>query len=694
MYWSARPFVRIVIFFIAGIYSYYSLPVIRQINIFFLIFSVLVLLITAIILSKIKWDISYNPVKGSVFALLIFFSGLLISSFHFPQAADKFFSKKGTFLGEIIAQPAEKTNIYKTVIRIRKNYDSLIINNFKIIAYIEKSDSIKPAYGDIIIFKSYIKPPEPPKNPEEFDYRNFLIRKGISHVTYLNRNAYKILGNKPPNKVKQLALKLRNTLLKALQQNGIRGEEYSVAAAILLGYDDTMDDAVRENYQKAGAMHVLCVSGLHAGIVYLVFNFLLAFLNKKKKQRLVKTVLLLIIVWFYAFLTGLSPSILRATVMISFFIIGNEIKRDKDAYNTLAMSAFFLLLYNPAFLFDVGFQLSYAAVFGIITFYPPLNRLIWLKSKLLKKLWSVIAVSLAAQLGTFPLVAHYFHTFPTYFLLTNIIIFPFSFLIVTGGLFFIFVFRIPVISKIVATILSGMIYLMNFSVSYIAKLPGSNIQDIYFPWFKVIIVYIIIFSFFAIVILKKKRYLFFILASLLLLVVNETIHRYITLNNNRLIVYNIQHNGSAADFITGKHHILLTNNRDFNKINYFVNNLRIKMGLKKNNMTFDSAKSDVIHNFQFYDDLISFNGLRIAKPSHKYFPAKNKMKVDNIWITQDNITSPEDLLDAFRFKKIILDASVSSRQRNKWVKFLTEKEIPFYDISEKGALIINLNQPD
>ncbi len=691
MYWSARPFVRIVLIYIAGVYSYFTIGILQSVPdyIFIVIFSLF--LVTTAFLVKKKFDIKYNPYKGFVFGALIFTLALLISSLNFPEFKKIKPGMKGVFLGNVISNPVETENTVKVVVRIKKLNDSLLENDFKAMVYLRKRNDNKIFYGDDILFYAFLKEPEGPKNPEEFDYKRFLRYKGIDRIAYAGKYDYKILGSSPGNYLKYIAFKLRDKLLKSLQENGIEGKEFAVAAAVILGYDDVMDDDIRMNYKNAGAMHVLCVSGLHVGIVYLVLNFLLGFLKKTRLQRLIKVTVLLVAVWFYAFLTGLSPSVLRATVMISFFIIGNEVQRDKDAYNTLAMSAFFLLVINPALLFDVGFQLSYAAVLGIITFYNPVYRLFWVKNNILDKLWSVTAVSLAAQLGAFPIAVHYFNTFPVYFLLTNLIVFPFSFLIITGGLLFMMVSWIAPVAKIVALLLSGMIYLMNYLVEFVSHLSGSVIKDLYFPWIKVFIIYSIMVSVYIFLSGENKRSVFAVLISILALLIFQTFHKFNNLTQKDIVFYDTGKAGNTVDFINGKNHLLITDAGKISDIEYFTDKFRIKKGLDKNYLKFDTTYKKPNQGVFISNDFISFEKMRIVKPEKKFYKTGNKPEVDKLWITDKTKQSLTELSEILDFKEVILGSGINEYYLKKYKRELENQNIPFYDISENGCLIIDLN---
>ena len=171
-------------------------------------------------------------------------------------------------------------------------------------------------------------------------------------------------------------------------------------------------------------MHVLAVSGLHVGIIFFILNFLLTPLNRNKRLLKIKLFLLVGALWFYAFLTGLSPSVMRSCTMFSFIVVGENLNKRTNIYNTLAASAFLLMLINPLIIFGAGFQLSYIAVISIVFFQPRLAALVAVKNRILKYVWDLFTVSVAVQIGTAPISIFYFHQFPVYFWLSNFIVIP------------------------------------------------------------------------------------------------------------------------------------------------------------------------------------------------------------------------------------------------------------------------------
>ena len=692
MYWSARPFVRIFLFLASGIYVAFNFGAVREVPLFAYYAAIILLLIIAVILLPKKLSYSAHRIKGVVAGAALFLTGILITLPNLPPVPGQQTATRGTYLGIITSQPSSSDKTIKAVVIIKKRFDTLQSNlPQKAVIYLEKKGNKALNYGDEIIFSATLKPPEAPGNPYQFNYKLFLKAKGIGLVAYIPANSYQIIGNNPPNIVTELALKLRNKTLKALRENGLTGEQYAVAAAIVLGYDDVMNDEIRQNYQRAGAMHVLCVSGLHVGVIYLVLASLLGFLNKSRKQKIVKTTVLLAAVWMYALLTGMAPSVMRATVMISFIIIGNEIERDKDAYNTLAMSAVFLLVYDPGFLFNVGFRLSYAAVLGIVTFYRPLYRLFYFKNIVIDKLWSATAVSMAAQAGAFPVAAMYFHFFPVWFLLSNLIIMLFSTIIISAGMLFILFSWVPVISGWIATALSGMIFLMNYLISIIGNFPVAGINDLYFPALKVILIYLMLIFGYNLIVLRKAAFTIPVLSTVLLLIIFETSHRYETLTQNKIIIYDAGYHHTAIDFINGENHLLLCDSaliNDPRKIDFFTENSRIAFGLKKN---FSSVGLPVKpNNIALYGNgnIFVFNNRIIVKEgTNNFHPLTKPLKVDVLWITAPGNINTDKLLKTFSPLQVVISLPACSKKTKTIKDAFSELQIPVHETDRNGAYI-------
>jgi len=324
----------------------------------------------------------------------------------------------------------------------------------------------------------------------------------------------------PPSSsiIKEKAIQVQHYFSEALAEAGISGSEYSIINAILLGNKESLDTELRAYYNAVGVGHILCVSGLHVGVIFLILNFLLHPLDYSKKSRLFKALILLFFIWIYACITGLSPSVTRAATMFSFVTFGNLLHRHTNIFHSLFTSLFILLIINPLWLFNLGFQLSYAAVFGIVIFQQKLVALWTPKNKVLTYLWNLITVSVAAQLATFPLSVYTFGMFPNYFLLGNLSVVTLSFVIVVSGVLLLVVSFVPYLSTWVAQLLTFEIKLMNILTQSIRKMPGSVTENISISWVQMLLIYLCIIFFFLLLQQQKKRYYWLGLTSILALV--------------------------------------------------------------------------------------------------------------------------------------------------------------------------------
>ena len=449
--WFKYPFIRLLIPFSIGIYAAFSFFEVRLekesvrllLIIIFLILLSLVLISIFIKNYRFRW----------IFSVLLF-SYLILLGFSFVKIRDydlivndisKVENIPKYYLARLCECPSVKEKSIKTMLEVfafEENENVRSINS-KIIAYFEKNDkSLKLKYGDCILFFASPEEVKGPPNPEQFDYKDYLYKRGVSHQVYLRSDAWFYMNRNDANPIYRFSYWIRDFLLKTMRNLGIEEDEYAVAAAILLGYDDSLPHELRQKYVAAGAMHILCVSGLHVGVVFMVFSYMLFFLDDRKgKQRVVKQFILLFLIWFYAMLAGLAPSILRATIMLSFVIIGNIINRKGVLLNSLAASAFILLCMNPSNLFDIGFLLSYVAVIGIVVLQGPISKMFYSKYKIVNKIWEITSVTIAAQLATAPFTIYYFHQFPIYFWLSNLFMTPISSVVIVGGMILLLIFR-------------------------------------------------------------------------------------------------------------------------------------------------------------------------------------------------------------------------------------------------------------
>lgn len=696
-FWNQVPIVRPCIFFILGILSALYLDADVHIPMFVFI----ALFFVAIIFSS-KRIVTYKNiwVYGVIIYLLIFLSGFEITNIKTSKFDSDNFINFKTGDNPVIVQLLEpvtaKPNSYKSVVKVIavKDKGSWRSTKGKAIVYFKK-DSLASElfYGDRIIFNKNFDEIAAPANPYEFNYKKYLSQKGIYNQVYLKQNDWKIISRNNGNKIYAYSFKLKEYLLNILKDNGITGDEFAVVSAMLLGASDYLSPELRAEYSGAGAMHILCVSGLHVGIIFLILNSLLFFLNKNKYARFLKAVILLIFIWFYALLTGLSPSVVRASTMMSFIVVGNTFNRQTNIYNTLAASVFLLLIINPFLITQIGFQLSYMAVIGIVTIYPYLYRLMPPYNWLADKIWSLLCLSFSAQLAIFPIVLFYFNNFPNYFLLTNLIVVPLAGFIIYLGMFVICISFINFLNIFFSKILCFVISFLNHSIFYINDLPYSQINNVNINFFELLVIYLIIFSLCFYFIEKRPLILKLGLSFFIILLSSIAYNHYNVVNTRKIIVYNINKH-TAIDFFDKDKSLFFCDSaiiNDDKNLEYKISGNRIKNGIKnieKYNLDEDSLNMETYDFFkeknfiQFYDKRIC-----IIDDDNNFFSGNKKIKIDYLIIRNNKKLNVADLLLNFSPALIIIDSSVSKYYSRKIKEECKNSGIAYYSVSESGAYV-------
>ena len=426
-------------------------------------------------------------------------------------------------------------------------------------------------------------------------------------------------------------------------------------------------------------------------ISYLIYCFL--FSIKEKRGNIIKTFLLLFIVWFYATLSGLSPSVLRSAAMFTFIIIAKGFKFNTDIFNTLAVSCFVLLLYDPYLIMEVGFQLSFLAVFGIVFLQPKLYELWQPKNKIMDWIWTLTAVSLAAQLATFPLGLLYFHQFPNLFLFSNLVVIPVSTVVLYLGVLLFFVSKIIFVGAFVAKLLYWSVYLLNGSVEFMEKLPYAIIQGISISIVETWLIYLMTGFLTAFFFNRKRKYILYFLSTIIVILAVQVQQNYVELHQQRIVIYNAPRS-TAIDLISGKQTIFIADSS-------FINNKSRMLFHVKHNW-WDSgideqrllARKDefVYHNKSVFvkDNFILFCNKRIVfvdtSLSLRSVPSK-KIKVDYLIVSGGPKYKMEKLLSVFDPGKIIFDSSNPSWKVKCWEEECKKFSKSCYDVTSKGAFI-------
>lgn len=423
------------------------------------------------------------------------------------------------------------------------------------LAYFQRDTTRPPLnYGDVIVLDAPFKSIAAPLNPYEFDFKTYAKRQNIFQQIYLKTVDWQPLGNNQANPIWQKVYRLRTACLQLLDRYVTTAEEKKVAQALLLGDKADLDTHITAAYRETGAMHILAVSGLHVGFIAIIFNTILSLLFKPlgNRGRWLQFTVVSLVVWLFACIAGLAPSIARAALMFSLIGLGKLYSNRYNIYNIIAGSAFMLLIINPFMLTDVGFQLSYLAVISLVYYYPKFVQLASFESVIAQKAYESTAVSIAAQIGTLPLVVYYFGQFPIYALLANLIAVPLSSFALWLGLLLIVCSPLPMLATGVGKALGWCIWLLDHYLYAIAKLPNAVIPGISINNWQVILCYaLLIFLIIWVQLSYPKRPLQFALLSAVGLMLFQNWRHWQSYQQSEIVVFHTP-NGSALAAISGK----------------------------------------------------------------------------------------------------------------------------------------------
>ena len=579
--------------------------------------------------------------------------------------------KMVTFRVREVLKPGNYYNKYIIDILKVEGYDT----SGKLLLNIQK-DSLKSPLkvDDILIIRTSFKELIHPLNPYQFDYRLYLEKQYIYHQIFTKKNAlYKV---KEKNQTLfGIANQIREHLNSKLKSYNFKKDELAIINALLLGQRQDISESVFKNYTNAGAIHILAVSGLHVGIILIILSFVLKPLEHFKNGKKLKTILLVTILWSFAIIAGLSASVTRAVTMFSIVTIGLNYKRPSNIFNTLAISIFIILLFKPMFLFDVGFQLSYLAVFAIVSIDPLIYRLWKPNYWIIDKFWHTLTVTFSAQFGILPISLYYFHQFPGLFFLSNLIIIPFLGFILGLGIVVMVLATLNILPDIGAKTFGNIIGSMNDFVGWIASKNQFVIKDISFSILYVLVFYLSIIAF--IKLYKKRNYknlrwffisVFLIQGAFIYTKFSKSSNQFIVFHKSRHTIIGINNKNTflVADDLQNK-----TQVNDKIITDYMVGNhiKTIEKDSLKPLYIFDNKKLLIVDSLSVYN-VKSFNP-------------------DYVLLRQSPKINLNRLIDSIKPKSIIADGSNFKSYIEKWETICSIRKLPFHQTSKKGAYIID-----
>lgn len=677
------PFFRLLLPLVCGIIAYQHTELYRGTLLALLALSAL-LIATGFTIRKPVLQFQFRWLPGLGIFLCMFVAGYFISDRYEHENRFENRDKAGVFSVELTENPAEKCNSYLCRVKTLHYFgtDTSYQTRGKAILYIAKNDAAAALEsGDRLLVKATFNKPDGAMNPEGFDYALYLKRQGFGATAYADTAHWQKTGTNTAFSIFRLAESYQKKLVEIYKRFGIEGDEYAVLAALTLGCKDALHPELRQNYSTSGGMHILAVSGLHVGVVYFVLGFLLSFMDKNRRLKILKTIIIILFLWMYALITGLSPSVIRAALMFSFIALGTIFERKAQIYNTICVSAFIMLLVRPNNLFDVGFQLSYSAVISIIYFQPAISKWIFVKNKILRWIWNLLAVSLAAQIGTAPFGLFYFHQFSNYFIITNLVAIPAAILIIYTALALLAFSSIPYIPVWIAFVLKYMLKGLNICIDFIHDLPFSTLRFSIDLWQITLIIGAIILAS-AFYKSRKFMYLSTCLGCILTVVILNLLTKYQTLNTNGIIVY-ADNKSTHVDFLEGQQHYLFST--DLSSVTFAAENYWMARKL--------DLPYDIYTESWFKDGFVEFKGQRICLLTHPNLANKTTaqpLEIDYLIIGNGMKPKISQILECMSPKKIIIDKSIPAWYKDQIKKTCRERNIGFYSVAEKGAFVLKM----
>ncbi len=548
----------------------------------------------------------------------------------------------------------------------------------KILLLIPKDSSyITLDIGNTYIAFTQIKPIPAPLNPHQFDYAKYLSKHYVYHQIKVSKNRLVHCPDKPQWSILRTANILRNYVNVRLPEYSFTAKQLSIINALLLGQRQDINHEIFNQYRDAGAIHILAVSGLHVGIILMMLNLILRPLDRyKKRGKAFKLILTLILLWCFASVAGLSPSVLRAVTMFSFMAIGQQIKSKTSIYTSLFVSLFVLLCFNPLLLFSVGFQLSYLAVFAIVWIQPILARRYTPTFYFSKKIWETLTVTLAAQLGLLPLTLYYFHQFPGLFFLSNLIIIPFLGGILGYGIIVIILAVIGILPQFMASLFGNCINLLNGIVAWISKQQDFVITEIPFSWRMLLTLYVVIITTIMIIQKYNRRSIFSLLTSIVVIMSVLLYEKYTVSNHEELIIFNNRRNTTVGVLENQKLRVYSHTKIPIRDQNFLFGNYSLM-----NHASYDTTPRILKNTYRYKEHTIL-----VIDSASIYFV--KTFQPDIIILSNSPKIHLDRIIDILCPLYVIADGSNYKSYLDRWEKSCRKHNTPFHRTDKNGAFIL------
>ena len=670
------PILRLAIFLSAGIFfgdKYAGLCKVENLSL------VLWAGIFLLMLGVLKVSYGRRWLFGTLASCVMFLIGWFSAESEWHSVKNSWPSEKQVYRAVVLDVPLEKEKSIQCKVEV--NNENVQLSLFK------DSLSLALGIGDELMLYTEIQPPKNLGNPYEFDYARYLYHHQISGTAYVYAGNWIKRECKPILSIKQKALLFREKLIERMSGWGMDDEHLSVVSALTLGCKKELDDEIRDVYSIAGISHMLALSGMHVGIIWAVLGFLLRPIALIRGGKWVKWIVSTSLLWIFAFVVGLEASVIRAVVMCMLMELAKLAGAKPLSLNTLAIAAVLMLLYHPFYLFDVGFQLSFVAVASIVLFFPLFFKVFREKGRLVRFLGGIMCVSVAAQLGTAPLTMYYFSNFSAYFLLTNLVASVLVPVIIVGTFVMMLVSPFPLLLNWSVIPINKIVQILNGTARWVSELPHASFSIASVSSVEIVVFYVLL-AFMLLYVRKGRRRL--LVGGIGMLALLLMVHVGMVFPKTRraeIVFYHIK-NCPSIHLIESDGTSYVVSGADagvVEKLEKVASRFWKKENVKKPML----IRSDT-DGFEgcIEENIIVWHGIKIGLISDNRWRNKSvlqKLELDYLFLCKGFNQDVESLLPLFKINRVVLDASLSKYEVERFKKECQRLGLDFVDIASEGS---------
>lgn len=683
------PFFRMLLPFAAGIWIGWEYQMNWQVAAILL--TATLLLFVALQKTKFRKQILLAWVRGALLSLSLFFAGILIcwlnNIAHHPQWIGKNTTTPG-YIKLVLNEPlTKKTKSFKAEASVVGYYvnEQWIEQKGKVLLYFsEDVKREKLDVGSVIITRKSLQKILNPGNPAGFDYQRYTLYKGITHQLYLKTDDYVIGGAHQKQCLRASLFNTRKYILAILHHYIPEQRERGIAEALLLGYRDELDRELVQTYSNTGVVHIIAISGMHLGLIYGILLLLFRPFKRWRYARYAYPCIIILLLWAFTFMVGATQSVVRAAWMFSFLAAAQTFRRNTNIYNTLAASAFLMLCYNPFVLWDIGFQLSYAAVLGIALVMKPLSNAWIFENKLLQHLWNMTSVTIAAQLLTLPISIYHFHQFPNLFFITNIIAVPMGTIVLIGEIILVVLATFPAIAFWIGKAVSACIFMLNEFVLWVDAFRFAVTEGIYITSIQTALLYVLIGIAYLFMLNRHKKYLINGMLCVLGVFAIQMHTRYVQERQEKIIIYNLQ-GYTAIDLIQGRKFAFIGDGALLEQPSLE------RFHLMPSRIAHGVSKEQNLASLKVISGGLQFRQLKMVLYKGGILPNQygTSIPTDLLVVGKGARASLYDILQSYPCKWVVIDSSNPQWQVKNWKKEALRIKVQVFSTEAQGAFVLS-----